>query len=50
MKRGLGGLVVGLPGGQFIGKLFASVELADLDEVNFGELALYLGCSLSGIV
>ena len=33
----LGGLIVGLNGGQFISELFATVELPDFCEVNFGK-------------
>ena len=39
----LGGLIVGLDGGQFISELFTTVELPDLGQVNFGKPALNFG-------
>jgi hypothetical protein len=44
----LGGLVVGLSGGQFISELFAAVELPDLGYVNFGKPALNFGVLFIG--
>ncbi len=44
----LGGLVVGLDGGQLINELFAAVELADFGKVNFGEPVLHFGVFLIG--
>ena len=38
----LGGLIVGLDGGQFISELLATVELPDFREVNFGKPVLHL--------
>ena len=44
----LGGLIVGLDGGQFIDELFTAVELGDFRKVNFGESALHFGVPLIG--
>ena len=44
----LGGLIVGLNGGQFISELLATVELPDFCEVNFGKPVLHLGVLLIG--
>ena len=38
----LGGLIVRLNGGQFISELFATIELPDFGEVNFGKPVLHL--------
>ena len=44
----LGGLIVGLDGGQLIDELFAAVELADFGKVNFSEPVLHFGVFLIG--
>jgi hypothetical protein len=38
----VGGLILRLNGGQFIGELFTTVELPDFGEVNFGKPVLDL--------
>jgi hypothetical protein len=48
VREGLGGLVVGLDGGQLIDELFAAVELADFGKVNFSEPVLPFGVFLIG--
>ena len=46
-REGLGGLIVGLDGGQFIDELFTAVELADFGQMNFGEPVLHFRVFLS---
>ena len=45
-KEVLRGLIVRLNGGQFISELFATVELPDFGEVNFGKPVLHLRSAL----
>ena len=47
-KEVLGGLIVGLNGGQFISELLATVELPDFCQVNFGKPVLHFGMLLIG--
>jgi hypothetical protein len=44
----LGGLIVGLDGGQFISELLATVELPDFRQVNFSKPMLHFGVLLIG--
>ena len=47
-REDLGGLIVRLSGGQFISKLFATVELSDFGQVNFGKSVLHFWVLLIG--
>ena len=44
----LGGLIVGLNGGQFINELFTAFELAYFRKVNYGEPVSHFGVFLIG--
>ena len=44
----LGGLIVGLGGGQFLSELLATVELPDFCQVNFCKPVLHFGVLLIG--